>query len=446
MGDLLQRILTVSQLTFLVRTRLEVSFPEIWVEGEISNLRAPASGHLYFTLKDAAAQIRAVLFRNSAQRLRFALEEGLQVVVRGRLSVYEPRGDYQILVDDVEPKGIGALQIALEQLKEKLAREGLFDEARKRPLPMLPRRVGVVTSPTGAAIRDVLTVLHRRCPAVPVLVVPVSVQGEGAAEEIAHGVRTLSESGLVDVMIVGRGGGSLEDLWCFNEEVVVRAIAASRVPVVSGVGHDIDITLADFAADVRAPTPSAAAMAVAPARTDLVRHLAELHRRVVRGLGAKLEAARHVAGEVRQLAPALRLRLHRSGQQVDDETGQLCGVLARRLDACRRHLASMQHRTSGVSPLARLRAALALLPQLVKRTEQATVSAIETRRGEVRTLIQGLDSLSPLQVLARGYSLLQRVPDGRVVTRADTVAVGEDIRARLAHGELLCRILQILKA
>ncbi len=440
-----QRILTVSQLTFLVRTLLEESFSEIWVEGEISNLRTPSSGHRYFTLKDTSAQIRAVLFRNGAQRLRFALEEGLQVVVRGRISVYDPRGDYQILVDYVEPKGVGALQIALEQLKDKLAREGLFDEARKRPVPRLPQRVGVVTSLTGAAIRDVLTVLHRRCPTLAVIVTPVPVQGEGAANDIAAGIRTLSGSGLVDVVIVSRGGGSLEDLWCFNEEAVVRAIAASRVPVVTGIGHETDVTLADFAADLRAPTPSAAAMAVAPVRDDLIQRLEENAHRLVRSLRVQLEAARQRAGEVARVATALRLRVHRYGQQVDDCSGRLSSTLGRRLESWRRHLAALQHRMSVASPIARLRYALALLPQLVKRAEQATLRLVGVRRGVVGALVHALDSLSPLQVLARGYSLLHRVADGHLITRADAVAVGEEVRARLAHGELLCRVRQILK-
>ena len=223
---------TVSELTSLVRSTLESSFTEVWLEGEVSNLRAPASGHLYCTLKDESSQIRAVLFRTTATRLRFALEDGLQVVARGRVTVYEPRGEYQIIVDYVEPKGRGALQLAFEQLRIRLAEEGLFDEARKRPLPELPRTVGLVTSLSGAVIRDMLTVLHRRCSTLHIILVPVQVQGEGAAEQIAAAIQLLSESGWVEVMIVGRGGGSLEDLWSFNEETVVRAIAASRVPVV----------------------------------------------------------------------------------------------------------------------------------------------------------------------------------------------------------------------
>jgi len=263
-------VLTVTELTTQIRLSLEQAFPELWVQGEVSNLRTPSSGHLYFTLKDQTSQIRAVLFRGVANQLRFALRDGLQVIVRGRLNVYEVRGDYQIILEYLEPKGIGALQLAFEQLKEKLEREGLFDSARKRPLPFFPRKVGIVTSPSGAAIQDMLTVMKRRCPVLSVLIYPVAVQGEGAAEQIAEAIAILGRRRDVEVIIVGRGGGSLEDLWCFNEEIVVRAIAESKVPVVSAVGHEIDFTLADFAADYRAPTPSAAAEVVSPVLGDLI--------------------------------------------------------------------------------------------------------------------------------------------------------------------------------
>ena len=266
-------ILTVSQLTGLLRTSIESQFADLWLEGEVSNLRMPGSGHVYCTLKDEFSQIRAVLFRSSAARLKFTLQEGMCIIVRGRLTVYEPRGEYQIVLDSVEPKGIGALQLAFEQLKARLAGEGLFDEAKKTPLPPFPSRVGVVTSPTGAAIRDMLSVLHRRWPTLHIILAPVPVQGEGAAQHIANAVALLNEEDLVDVIIVGRGGGSLEDLWSFNEEVLVRAIAASRVPVVSAVGHETDVTLADFAADRRAATPSAAAETVVPVLAEVVERL-----------------------------------------------------------------------------------------------------------------------------------------------------------------------------
>ncbi len=423
-GDRPQRILTVSALTTLVRDRLEKDFSDLWVEGEVSNLRAPASGHLYFTLKDATSQIRVVLFRAGALRLRFALKEGLQLVVRGRLTVYEPRGEYQIILDYLEPKGVGALQLAFEQLKERLAREGLFDPARKRPLPFLPRRVGIVTSLSGAAIRDMLVVLRRRCPILGVVVAPVPVQGDSAGPEIAAAIRRLSASGLVDVMIVGRGGGSLEDLWCFNDEAVVRAIAASKVPVVSAVGHEIDVTLADFAADHRAPTPSAAAEAVAPVLSELVGALEDGWERMARAVRGRL--------------------LERAAQRVDETTARMTHVIEALLSTLQRQVSEHRRGLQAVSPVERVRAASVLLPQLTKRVGQSMAVLLAVKRQALRAAGAALDSLSPLAVLARGYSIVQTVPDGTVVKRARDVTAGDQVSAKLAEGRLLCDVRKIL--
>ncbi len=424
-GDRTQRqILTVSDLTALIRDRLEKDFPDLWVEGEVSNLRAPSSGHLYFTLKDATSQMRAVLFRAGAQRLRFLLKEGLQVVVRGRLTVYEPRGEYQIVCEYLEPQGLGALQLAFEQLKDRLAREGLFDQERKRTLPFLPRRVGIVTSLTGAAIRDMLVVLRRRCPILGVVVAPVPVQGEGAAPHIAAAIRRLSASGLVDVMIVGRGGGSLEDLWCFNEEEVVRAIVASKVPVVSAVGHEIDVTLADFAADYRAPTPSAAAEAVAPVLSELVGSLEDSLGRMAQAVKERL--------------------LERAAQQVDDAMSRMTYVVQVLLATLHRRISERRHRLQAMSPVDRVRAASALLPQLARRLRLGMAALLTVQRQAMRATMAALDSLSPLAVLARGYSIVQTVPEGGVVKRAQDVSVGDEILARLSDGRLLCSVRKIL--
>lgn len=423
-GDRPQRILTVSALTALVRDRLEKDFSDLWVEGEVSNLRTPSSGHVYFTLKDATSQIRAVLFRAGALRLRFALKEGLQLVVRGRMTVYEPRGEYQIILDSLEPKGIGALQLAFEQLKAKLAGEGLFDQARKRPLPFLPRRVGIVTSLSGAAIRDMLVVLRRRCPIVSVVVAPVPVQGEGAAVEIASAVRRLGASGLVEVMIVGRGGGSLEDLWCFNDEAVVRAIAASKVPVVSAVGHEIDVTLADFAADYRAPTPSAAAEAVAPVLSELVDALEDGWERMSRAVRSRL--------------------LERAAQQVDEAMSRMTYVVEALLATLHRRVSEHRRALQAVSPVERVRAASVLLPQLTKRVAQGMAALLAAKRHALRAAGASLDSLSPLAVLARGYGIVQTVPAGKVVKRARDLSAGDQVSARLAEGRLLCDVRKIL--
>jgi len=439
-----RRILTVSELTVLIRDRLEAAFPDLWLEGEISNLRSPSSGHLYFTLKDQACQIRAVLFRTQAQRLRFSLKEGLHVTVRGRLAVYEPRGEYQVVLDTLEPKGLGALQLAFEQLKERLAREGLFAESRKRPLPFLPRCVGVVTSLSGAAVRDILAVLGRRCPPAGILICPVPVQGEGAAEQIARAIRTLSGSGRVDVLIVGRGGGSWEDLWSFNEEVVVRAIAESSVPVVSAVGHEIDYTLADFAADYRAPTPSAAAEAVAPVLSDLVqtlRHLAARQRQAVR---MRVNLARHEAESHAGALPGLRLRIQRGAQRLDDLAGRLAACLRASLAAGRQRVMVSRHELDGRSPRARARGTWVLVTQLVKRAEQRMLGVLVLNRQAVRAFAGALDGLSPLAVLGRGYSIVQTLPDGRILRRAEDATVGADVRARLAQGRLLCTVRKVV--
>lgn len=439
-----RRILTVSELTILVRDHLEQTFPDVWVEGEISNLRSPSSGHLYFTLKDTACQLRAVLFRAAAMRLRFALQEGMQVIVRGRLSVYEPRGEYQVILDYLEPKGIGALQMALEQLKEKLAREGLFDSARKRPLPFFPRRIGIVTSLAGAAIRDMLTIIHRRCPVLNVLIAPVPVQGDGAAAQIAAAIRDLGACGEVDVLIVGRGGGSIEDLWCFNDEEVVRAIAESPVPVVSAVGHEVDFTLADFAADYRAPTPSAAAEAVAPVLADLIRTLTHLAERQERAIRSRLRLVQHQLSSHCGALPVVMLRIQRRMQRVDEAATRLAHCMRETLSSWRQRIMQSQQAMSIHSPLMRIRGALVLAPQLLKRAEQRMRAMLASRRQTIGSLAAALHSLSPLAILARGYSIVQTVPEGRTVKSTKEVALGDDVRARLADGQLLCGVRDVI--
>ncbi len=443
-GESPRRVLTVSELTWLVRERLERDFLDTWVEGEVSNLRAPPSGHLYLTLKDERSQVRAVLFRASAQRLRFELREGLQVLARGRLSVYEPRGEYQLVLESLEPRGVGALQIKFEQLKEKLAREGLFDESRKRPLPLLPGRVGLVTSLAGAALRDMLAVIRRRCPILEILVCPVPVQGEEAAPEIAEGIRAVSASGRVDVMIVGRGGGSWEDLWCFNEEVVVRAIADSSVPVVSAVGHEIDFTLADFAADYRAPTPSAAAEAVAPVLNDLARGLSDLRQRQERAIQGRLTLLRQQVVAPAGRMPLLKVRLLRRAQHLDDVLDRLAGTFRGILLDGRQRAVARRHTLGLCNPLARIRSGTVLVQQLVRRVEQRMGSLVTLKREMVGTHAAQLDSLSPLAILGRGYSILLRIPSGTVIKNAPEVSVDEEIRARLAKGQLRCRVTEVL--
>src|SRR5579862_4176781 len=333
-----RRVWSVSDLTGRIRDLLAGEFADISVEGEVSNAHAAQSGHLYFTLKDARAQIRCVCFRTQLQRLKFRPEDGLHVTVRGSISVYETRGEYQIYVEHVEPVGFGALQLAFEQLKKRLDAEGLFSPDRKKPLPMLPERVGLITSPSGAAVRDVVRILRRRFPNLHLIVYPVRVQGAGAADEIVTAIKYFNRKQLVDVLIVARGGGSLEDLWAFNEENVVRAIAACTIPIVTGIGHETDFTISDFVADVRASTPSAAAELVVRSREEFDRHLAELRHKLGQHMRYKLLEARH---RLRDLAIDRGLRqledlLGRSRQHTDELTAQLADGLRGRLDRARR--------------------------------------------------------------------------------------------------------------
>lgn len=413
------------------------------MEGELSNLRAPGSGHVYCTLKDKASQIRAVLFRSTAVRLRFALQEGLHVIVRGRLTVYEPRGEYQIVLDTVEPKGIGALQLAFEQLKERLATEGLFDQDRKKSIPAFPRTVGVVTSLTGAAIRDILAVLRRRWPTLHILIAPVQVQGENAGRQIAEALIALNKLGSVDVIIVGRGGGSLEDLWSFNEEIVVRAIAGSHVPVVSAVGHEIDVTLADFVADLRAPTPSAAAEAVVPVLAETVERLRELKVR----LGQVM--LRHCAFERQRLDAGIRgvtdvrFRLQEAAQRTDDMVDRLREMVQQLLTAWRERVHGVQRDLSGLNPILAIKQGLAIVPQFSKRLEGQMGVMLAQHRYRIHAKLAQLNTLSPLAILGRGYSILQTVPAGQILHRANDVGVGQELEAQLASGRLSCTVTQV---
>lgn len=439
-----RQILTVSELTSMVRTSIESGFPELWVEGEISNLRMPGSGHVYCTLKDVSSQIRAVLFRSSARLVRFALQEGMQVIVRGRLTVYEPRGEYQIVLEAVEPKGLGTLQLAFEQLKERLAGEGLFDQSRKKPLPMFPRTVGIVTSLTGAAIRDILAVFRRRWPPLHIIIRPVQVQGDGAGDQIAEALASLNTQGAAEVIIVGRGGGSMEDLWCFNEEVVARAIANSRVPVISAVGHEIDVTLADFAADFRAPTPSAAAETVVPVLADVVEQLQSLTVRAGRAMG------RHCLFEHRRLdammrgVAQVRFRIQEESQRTDELSDRLQSMVRLRLEAAREHVREGQRELAGLNPKLLVKRGLAMMPQFMKRLQRQMAVLGEGRRRQIETLVAQLHNLSPLAILGRGYSILSNAQDGSILRRSRDVQVGEEIMARLSEGQLKCTVKRVL--
>lgn len=396
-----QQILTVSEVTEQIKDLLETGFPNVWIEGEISNFSRPRSGHCYLTLKDDEAQLPAVIWRSTVAGLQFDLHDGLEVVCLGHLDVYPPRGRYQLIVREIQPKGIGALELAFRQLRDKLAKEGLFEPGYKKPLPAFSRRIAVVTSATGAAIRDFLEVLRRRWRGTDVWIVPVRVQGEGAAQEVAAAIEQVNRlAEPPDCIVVTRGGGSLEDLWAFNEEVVVRAIFASRIPVVSAIGHEIDVTLSDLVADVRALTPSEAAELVAPAAEELAARLGQMQRRLAAALRGR------VATWQARLDAVVRHRVFRRPLELVFER-------ARRLD------------------------------ELETRQNRAVGRQVETARAKLDATAARLESLSPLAVLARGYSITERLPSGQLVRNASDLEPGDKIRTRLGRGQAVSRVEEI---
>jgi exodeoxyribonuclease VII large subunit len=432
-----RKIHTVSELTREIRNVLEPRFLDVWVTGEVSNYRPAASGHLYFTLKDANAQLRVVCFRNQARYLKFKPQDGVSLIARGRLTLYESRGEYELLAEFLEPAGLGALQLAFEQLKEKLAAEGMFDAGRKKALPVLPRTVGVVTSPTGAAIGDILRVLRRRFANMNILLFPAHVQGEGAADQIVQGIRYFNQKSPVDVLIVGRGGGSLEDLWAFNEERVARAIASSKIPIVSAVGHETDFTIADFVADLRAPTPSAAAELVVRRKQDFALELTGWERRLLHGIRLKLSQSREHWMQLKmhrifQMAPA---RFRACMQTLDDLTLRSERALRTRLRRAREKWLQ----TSGAVLRLDFRRFLDLrrtrVADVRRRLDAALAAGVITRRGRLDQLRAVLRERNPELILSRGYSIT-RDPAGNILRDAATVALESPISIRLAKGEL----------
>jgi exodeoxyribonuclease VII large subunit len=432
-----RRTWTVRDLVAAVRTNLEREYGDVWVEGEISNFRAHDSGHLYFTLKDRNAQIRVVMFRSSARLLRFRPEDGLQVVVRGRVTIYEDRGELQVSAEYVEPKGAGALQIAFEQLKAKLEAEGLFDSARKKPIPTLPARIGIVTSPQAAALRDILNILRRRHDTASVLIFPAQVQGEAAALEVTAGVRYFNKARNVDVIIVARGGGSAEDLAAFNHEGLARAVAASEIPVISAVGHETDFTILDFVADLRAPTPSAAAELVIRSRLEVEEQLEGLDRRLEKATRYHLLMARQNLTELARHGAFARMMdlIHRREQRLDD--------LVNRLAHGQRDIFEKQRRRfEALSAAVRhydVRRVLAGMKKDLDARTTATVSAARNllleRRVRVERMVTALSALSPLAILERGYALVFDA-SGTLLKDAEKVKAGDEISARLAKGML----------
>ncbi|HXX19041.1 MAG TPA: exodeoxyribonuclease VII large subunit [Candidatus Acidoferrum sp.] len=477
-----RHIWKVSELTEQISALLEGAFRDVWIEGEVSNYHAAQSGHLYFTLKDARAQIRCVCFRDQVRGLKFRPEDGLHITIRGSLGVYEPRGEYQVYVSYIEPVGLGALQLAFEQLKKKLEVEGLFDEERKKPLPILPRCIGIITSPTGAAIRDILRVLKRRFANLRVQLYPVKVQGEGAAAEVAAALNYFNRAQVADVLIVARGGGSLEDLWAFNEEIVARAIAASDIPVITGIGHETDFTIADFVADLRAPTPSAAAEIVVRSRQEFESHIQAAFRDLVKEMRYLLSERRHRMRDLQAHRGfrQVELLMRRRRQQLDELSSTLGFALRAQLALAKQRLAKGSAQILSFDLRARANvlrrrieqqrdALRAGLERLVTRKQRRFAAAsvhfaqsdlrarvgrlrhsVDECSADLRTRIDRalvakrrrleaaalqLEERSPFQLLERGYAIAYDSL-GKVLRSPDQVAVGDDIAVRLAHGQL----------
>lgn len=436
----LRDIYTVSRLNREVRLLLEGGFPSLWIEGEISGLARPASGHMYFCLKDAQAQIRCALFRGQARLLASAPRDGMHVLVRARVSLYEGRGEFQLIVDHMEEAGEGALRRAFEALKARLGKEGLFDAARKRALPRLPRRIGIITSATGAVVHDIVSTLARRFPAIPVVLYPVPVQGDGAAERIAAMIRTAADRRECDVLILARGGGSLEDLWPFNEEVVARALAACPIPTVSGVGHETDFTIADLAADVRAPTPTAAAELVSPDQLEWTTRFEHTGARLAHLMRTELSRrAQHIDWLAARLVHP-RHRLTLLAQRLHALSARLVHARQRHTNHQRTALLHLSARLLHCTPLARVRASQMQCRHLYARIERECTRRVDQHRDRLQQLTQSLEALSPLRTLARGYAVALDTRTGAVLRDAATVQPGTTIDVRLARGRLRCAV------
>jgi exodeoxyribonuclease VII large subunit len=437
-------IFTVSELTAGIRDLLETAYVDVWVEGEISNCRLWNTGHLYFTLKDPGSQLKAVMFKSAVRSLKFKPEDGLHVVARGRLSVYDPKGEYQIVCERIEPHGLGALQLAFDQLKRRLQAEGLFDLARKRPLPALPRKIGVVTSLDGAAIRDIIKVLDRRYPNVHLVIRPTRVQGEGAAAEVARGLAAIVKVPGIDVVIVGRGGGSIEDLWAFNEEIVARAIVASPVPVISAVGHEIDVTIADFAADVRAPTPSAAAEIVVARKEDFYTHIERLGERLSGAVGSLFA---RLGSRVHQLnrRPAFAgygARLAMRGRHSAETTHALRDAARAAIARRMREFQALRLQLEQFDLRRRLGAIRAKLVRAESALRAAVIEREHRAESQLQTCAARLESLSPLGVLGRGYAVCWNEARTTVIRKASEVRPKDRVRITLSKGELECDVVK----
>lgn len=443
--QVLAHIYTVSELTRKIKVILEQNFPFIWISGEISNFRMPSSGHFYFTLKDETSQIQTVMFRGQNQNLKFVPEDGTSVTGLGRVSVFEPRGSYQVILEYLEPKGVGALQVAFEQLKKKLDDEGLFDAQYKKPLPFLPEKIGLITSPTGAVVHDILHIVKRRFPGIPLDIVPVRVQGDGAIAAIVAAVELLNRLRSVDVIILARGGGSLEDQQAFNSEAVARAIFSSEIPIISAVGHETDYTISDFAADLRAPTPSAAAELVVPIKGDLYRKINELKYLIILNLQRYIKNYRLQVGSLRERLTDPKKKVIDHRLKLDEDTGRLIRAMMNQVHMRRERLAWRFDKLSYNNPSfyvtklnEKLNVNSALLHQFIR-------SCVSSRQARLREVNAKLDSLNPTAILARGFSITRTLPETIIVRDSATVSHGQALEIVLARGSLTCDVKEKFK-
>lgn len=433
-------IYSVSDLTAKIKSILETGFPFIWICGEVSNLRVPSSGHCYFTLKDESAQIAAVVFRGQYRQARIDLEDGMSVVGLGRLSVYEPRGNYQLILEYLEPAGLGALQLAFEKLKKRLAAEGYFDPRHKKPIPFLPVKISVVTSPSGAVVHDILTVLKRRFPNRHIEIVPVSVQGPRAEAEICAALRMVNQQADSDVIILARGGGSLEDLQAFNSEMVAMAIFNSEIPVISAVGHETDVTIADFIADLRAPTPSAAAEMAVPEKDALLSHKSDLDGALRRGFIKRVDGLNENIKQLNKRLKDPRKKIQEMWLRLDDLGGRLGRSMTLRVQHISDRLQWVAHRLDAVSPKAHVQKYNLKIDTIVSNLNKTLINIINKKISTMREHTIKLNALNPLTILNRGYSITRTIIEKRVVTHPDQVSIHENIEVLLASGVLQCDI------
>jgi exodeoxyribonuclease VII large subunit len=443
--DAIRKIFTVSELTDQIKALLEETFPFVWIVGEISNFRTPLSGHFYFTLKDADSQISAVMFRGQQRQLKFEPEDGMRVTGMGRLSVYEPRGSYQIILEYMEPSGIGALQIAFEKLKVRLAQEGLFDEQHKQPIPFLPQKIGLITSPSGAVVHDILNIINRRFANVDIQILPVKVQGDGAEDEIVAALDLLNQQPGFDAAILARGGGSLEDLQAFNSEAVARAIYACEVPLISAVGHETDYTIADFVADLRAPTPSTAAELLLPVKNELLQIVksftVDLHYRMIH----IIERLRRTIRDVTQRLADPRKKSQDWRLRLDDQTSRMSRCVRMFLERKNERLQWWHDRLLLNTPLSRIEISKAIIEQNINKLLELYYKIIQIKLARLRELSARLDALSPIAILERGYSITRTIPDAQIVSDPETVALDQDLEVIISKGALICRVKEKLK-